>query len=178
MKRKLLWMLPGFVLRMIAAKGQYNGGESALGVRAGGATGVSYKYFQSKTVAWEGLVNYSFDDHIKGVVATGLLEKQAPLVGNKFSAQVGIGPSYIFKDSRLGAAGTLGFDWRVSLVDLSLDWSPAYYFANDDHFSGSNVGVGARYILNHRRKVREKEEYRPAPMKREPGKNAQPVQQD
>lgn len=169
MKRKLLWMLPGFVLRMIAAKGQYNGGESALGVRAGGATGVSYKYFQSKTFAWEGLVSYNFDDHIKGVVATGLLEKQAPLVGNKFSAQVGIGPSYIFKESRLGAAGTLGFDWRVSLVDLSLDWTPAYYFTADDHFSGTNVGVGVRYILNHRRGNRRGQEPRHAPVEREPG---------
>ncbi|HVU53978.1 MAG TPA: hypothetical protein VHD83_02945 [Puia sp.] len=165
-------MLPGFLLKLIAAKAQYNGGESALGVRAGGATGITYKYFQTKTFAYEGLVNYNFDKHIDGVVATALLEKQAPLVGNRFSAQIGVGPSYVFKESRFGAAGTLGFDWRVSLVDLSLDWTPAYYFTHDDHFSASNVGVGVRYILNH---GRGKKESRPRVDRDRPVE--QPIQQ-
>ncbi|MBS1665002.1 MAG: hypothetical protein JST68_28405 [Bacteroidetes bacterium] len=173
MKRQLV-LFSVLTMKFLAAKSQ---GESALGVRAGGSLGVTYKYYQSRGFAFEGLVDYDLDKSVKGIRAALLFEKLAPLVGNKFAAQIGVGPVYSFpNDGHFGAAGTLGFDWRVSAVTLQLDWQPTWYFTNGDHFGGSNVGVSARYILNRKRRHQREERERNLPPNQPPAQQS-PVQQ-
>lgn len=135
------------------AQPAYNGGESMLGVRLGGAAGVTYKKFIDRWLAFEFLGSYGFDPNIKSISLTGLVEKHVPVVGDRLCAMIGVGPSYIFKDSRGGVAGTLGFDWRMDRVPLNLqaDWLPGYFFINDNRLTASNVAVSIRYVLNHRR---------------------------
>jgi hypothetical protein len=143
----------------------YNAGESALGIRGGGVVGITYKHFPSRTFVYEAIVSRDFDKHFKKVEASFLLEKLAPLIGNRFAAQIGLGPSYIFDKGRLGVAGTLGFDWRMTVLpfNVQVDWMPAYYFINEHQLNPTNAALSLRYILNHGRKYRRENYYEQPP---------------
>lgn len=129
---------------------QYNGGESALGVRIGSTAGISYKKFFGKTFAAEALLVNSFEKKEDGMILGLLLQKHAPLAGSRFSALIGSGPSYDFARKGLGINGIIGFDWRVmrSPVNLQVDWMPGWYFKGSDRFRGANAAFTIRYILN------------------------------
>ena len=136
-----------------AQDSEYNGGESALGIRVGGTSGITYKKFFSKKTALEFIGGYNFDNDVKNVALTALFEKHAPLIGDRFAALFGIGPSYVFSGSHIGASAALGFDMRLgkSPLNFQIDWMPAYYFTNGSHFSPDNGGVSVRYILNRKK---------------------------
>ncbi len=141
------------LLLQITAFTQYNGKETALGIRAGGSAGITFKKFTSGHLAFEGILAKDFDKNDGGIFATALVQNNAPLAGKRFSAIIGAGPSYHFERKSLGASAIIGFDWRVftSPINFQLDWIPSAYFNSDDHFTWTNVAVSARYILNHKK---------------------------
>jgi hypothetical protein len=130
-----------------------------LGVRGGGAVGVTYKKFFGSNFAFEAIGARDFPGKDGGLFFSGLFEKHAPLAGKRFSALLGAGPSYHTERKSAGMAAVIGFDWRIlnSPVDLQADWSPAYYFKGEDKFSTVNAAVSLRYILN--RKMVYNEDY-------------------
>ncbi|CAG5003056.1 hypothetical protein DYBT9275_03039 [Dyadobacter sp. CECT 9275] len=151
-----VWFLALVLLTGSMAQAQekdYNGGENALGIRAGGTTGITFKKFFNKKTGLELIGGYNFDNDIKNVSMTALFEKHAPLIGDRFAAFIGAGPSYVFSGSNFGASATLGFDMRLGKTPLNfqIDWMPSYYFTNGSHFSPDNGGLSIRYILNHKK---------------------------
>lgn len=139
------WLLPKF--------SPAQGKESTLGVRVGGSAGVTYKKFSSGNFAFEGIVAKDFDRHQDGVFVAGLFQNNAPLAGKRFSAIVGGGPAYHFARKSFGAAGILGFDWRVfnSPINLQVDWMPTLYFSGENKYTFINTAFSLRYILNRRK---------------------------
>ena len=137
-----------------STQAQDAGGEISLGPRFGGSTGLSLKkHFHSNTSAVELIGGWNFDEKVKGVNVNVLFEKLAPLSGKRLSAIFGIGPGFSFTSPfQFGAAGIIGFDWRVSnVINLQLDWQPTWYFTNGSYFTPLNAGFTVRYVLNHRK---------------------------
>jgi hypothetical protein len=131
---------------------QEAGGEVSLGARFGGSSGLSFKkYSKSNTSAFEVIAGWNFDNKMQGVTTTILFEKLAPLSGKRLSAIFGLGPGFNFTDPfRFGAAGIIGFDWRVShVINIQLDLQPTWYFTNGSEFTPVNAGFTIRYVLNH-----------------------------
>ena len=89
---------------------------------------------------------------VEGVNMNFLWEKLVPFSGDRLGVIFGIGPGLAFLDEfRLGAAGIIGFDWRITnIVNLQVDWQPTWYFVNGSDFSPINAGFTARYVLNHK----------------------------
>lgn len=48
---------------------QYNGGESAAGLRLGGSIGVTYKKFFNNSIALETIIAKDFEKDFKGIAA-------------------------------------------------------------------------------------------------------------
>ncbi|MDF2382546.1 hypothetical protein JMG10_13770 [Nostoc ellipsosporum NOK] len=133
---------------------QYTPKESMLGLRGGGSFGITYKKFFGKNFAFESILGNDFlSDEKPGVFVNALFEKHAPLLGDKFSALIGLGPGYHFKRKSVGASGVIGLDWRIMKAPLNLqvDWMPTYYFSGEKNFSPVNGAVSIRYILNSRK---------------------------
>ena len=131
---------------------QYTARESALGIRAGGATGITYKKFFNSNFAFEVIAAKDFPKDNDGILISGLFEKHAALAGKRFSALIGGGPSYHFERNSFGLAAIIGFDWRIlnSPLNLQVDWSPGYYFAGEKGFTTVNAAFSVRYILNRK----------------------------
>ncbi len=128
------------------------GGEVSLGPRLGGSSGLSFKkHSVTNTSALEVLAGWNFDENVEGVNMNFLWEKLVPFSGERLGVIFGIGPGLAFLDEfRLGAAGIIGFDWRITnIVNLQVDWQPTWYFINGSDFSPINAGFTARYVLNH-----------------------------
>lgn len=132
---------------------QYNGGESGVGLRAGGSAGITYKKFFNKSFAFETIVANNFEKDYDGMMWSATLQKHVPLAGYKFSALLGAGPAYHFKRGKMGVNPVIGFDWRIlnSPINLQVDWSPAYYFGADEGLSVVNTAFSIRYILNRKK---------------------------
>ncbi len=133
--------------------GQESSRESMLGIRVGGSAGLTYKKFLNNSFAFEAILAKDFPKKQDGVFVAGLFEKHAPLLGDKFSALLGLGPSYHFSRQSLGLYGIIGFDWRIlhSPLNLQVDWSPTYYFRGSDKFSPVNAAFSIRYIINSKK---------------------------
>jgi hypothetical protein len=127
------------------------GGELATGVRLGGSSGLTFKKYSRKgQSAFELIAGYNFDPKIANLGVTALFEKLPPLAGQRLNAQIGFGPTWVFRDTRIGVSGVLGFDWRLRYVPLALsvDWAPTFFFINRTGFSPVNGAFSARYVLN------------------------------
>lgn len=146
------------VIVFIAIVGTSNaqvGGEWSLGPRFGGSSGVSLKkHSMTNHGAFEMLAGWNFDQNVEGVNFSFLYEKLVPLSGPKLSALLGAGPGIaVFGDEfRMGLAGMIGFDYRISkVVNLQVDWQPTWYFINGSDFSPMNAGFTVRYVLNNKK---------------------------
>lgn len=120
----------------------------------GGSSGVTFKkYAMSGVSAFEVITSYNFDPRVNNLGITALYEKLPPLSGRRLNAQVGFGPTWIFRDTRLGISGLLGFDWRLKFlpITMSVDWAPTLFFINQTGFSPVNGAFSVRYVLNNRR---------------------------
>ncbi|PZR29968.1 MAG: hypothetical protein DI535_00240 [Citrobacter freundii] len=152
----------GFLLLFagVSSIAQYNGGESALGLRLGGAAGITYKKFFNKSFAFEGVFANNFESEHTGLQLSGTLQKHVPLAGYKFSALIGAGAAYHFKRESLGFTPVIGFDWRIlkSPINIQVDWSPALYFGADDKVSLINTAFSLRYVLNRKKVYRSTED--------------------
>jgi hypothetical protein len=155
---KLRWVLAtAFVLLLdgplLAQSGSPAKSELASGLRLGGSSGATLKkYAKNGGSALEFIVGYNFDPKVNNLGITGLYEKLVPLAGNKLNAQIGGGPTWVFRDTRIGVSGILGFDWRLTHapVSLSVDWAPTFFFVNRTGFSPLNGAFSARYIFNRK----------------------------
>jgi hypothetical protein len=131
------------------------GGEWSLGPRFGGSSGLSLKkHNASNKGAFELLAGWSFDPDLEGVNFNLLYEKLAPLSGERLNAIFGAGAGVaVFGDEfRMGLAGIIGFDYRISkYLNLQVDWQPTWYFINGSDFSPLNAGFTIRYVLNHKK---------------------------
>lgn len=145
------------LLLSLCTMAQYNSKESMLGLRGGGAVGVTYKKFFGNSFAVEAIGAKDFPKEFDGLFVSALFEKHAPLAGKRFSAFIGAGPSYHFKRESAGINGIIGFDWRIlnSPINLQLDWSPAYYITGEDGFTSINAAFSIRYILNRKKVYNE-----------------------
>lgn len=159
--RSLRVVALGFLFLFNGARSmaQYNGGESALGLRLGGAAGITYKKFFNKSFAFEGVFANNFESDHTGLQISGTLQKHVPLAGYKFSALIGAGAAYHFKRESMGLTPVIGFDWRIlkSPVNIQVDWSPAIYFGADDKVSLINTAFSLRYVLNRKKIYRSAE---------------------
>lgn len=127
----------------------------SVGARFGGASGVSIKHYPaSNGLLFEGISAFSFDDNLKDLSLTLLLEKFGPLSENeKLGAILGFGETMVFTDDfLLGVSGILGFDWRIGRFGMQIDWLPTYIFINDSYFNSVNVAYTARWIFGGRSK--------------------------
>lgn len=131
------------------------GGEWSFGPRFGGSSGVSLKkHSMTNNGAFELLAGWNFDPDVEGTNFSLLYEKLAPLSGPRLSALFGAGPGIaVFGDEfRLGLAGIIGFDYRITkAINLQLDWQPTWYFTNGSDFSPMNAGFTIRYVLNNKK---------------------------
>ena len=146
------------IIVMLAIVGTANaqvGGEISLGPRFGGSSGMSLKkHSMTNHGAFELLAGWNFDPNVEGLNFSLLYEKLAPLSGPRLSALFGAGPGVaVFGDEfRLGLAGMIGFDFRISkVINLQLDWQPTWYFTNGSDFSPMNAGFTVRYALNSKK---------------------------
>ncbi len=146
------------IIVMLAIVGTANaqvGGEISLGPRFGGSSGVSLKkHSMTNHGAFELLAGWNFDPNVEGLNFSLLYEKLAPLSGPRLSAIFGAGPGVaVFGDEfRLGLAGMIGFDFRISkVINLQIDWQPTWYFTNGSDFSPMNAGFTVRYVLNNKK---------------------------
>ncbi|MBP6186028.1 MAG: hypothetical protein KA479_13885 [Saprospiraceae bacterium] len=129
------------------------GGEASIGPRFGGSSGLSFKKHNTlNTSAFEIIGGWNFDENVDGVSLNLMWEKLVPLSGQRLGVILGGGPAFAFGDDfRFGAAGIIGFDWRISnIVNLQVDWQPTWYFVNGSDFSPINAGFTIRYVLNHK----------------------------
>lgn len=143
-------------LSLFAQDGPSVGGETASGLRLGGSSGITFKkYAKSGQSAFELITSYSFDPKVNNLGVTALYEKLPPLSGKRLNAQIGFGPTWIFRNTHIGISGLLGFDWRLKYVpvSLSVDWAPTFFFINRTGFSPVNGAFSARYVLNSRRNM-------------------------
>jgi hypothetical protein len=154
---KKFYTIP-LIIVFIAIAGTSNaqvGGEWSFGPRFGGSSGVSLKkHSMTNKGAFELLAGYNFDPDVEGTNFNFLYEKLAPLSGPRLSALFGAGMGIaVFGDEfRLGLAGIIGFDYRISkVINLQLDWQPTWYFINGSDFSPMNAGFTIRYVLNNRK---------------------------
>jgi hypothetical protein len=131
------------------------GGEISLGPRFGGSSGISLKkHSASNKAAFELLAGWSFDPDLEGINFNLLYERLAPLSGERLNAVFGGGAGVaVFGDEfRMGLAGIIGFDYRISkFVNLQIDWQPTWYFINGSDFSPMNAGFTIRYVLNNKK---------------------------
>ncbi|MDX2133365.1 MAG: hypothetical protein SFV52_01180 [Saprospiraceae bacterium] len=127
------------------------GGELGIGARFGGATGLTIKkYHRSNMSAFEFNLAYSFDDEVDGFTTNIFWERLAPIgFKDRLCAQFGFGVPLVFGDEfKTGVAGTIGFDWRLARrIGIQLDWSPAWLFINDNHFSSFDAAFSVRWLF-------------------------------
>ena len=135
--------------------------SSAIGLRLGYPSSISYKMFLTEKAAAE--VLGSFDS---GSGWTSLGIGAAYLIHNDFANSVGLSWYYggganvnffTYKSSyigtggqlSLGISGYLGLDYKFgnAPINLTLDISPTFVLVGDSGFVGRHGGVGVRYIL-------------------------------
>lgn len=125
------------------------GGEWALGLRFGGASGISLKkYAINNKYAIEAVTSFGIFSVDKGIRTNVVFEKIKPLSDNeKLSAIFGGGVAMRLNPSKMGIAGIIGFDWRLARkFNMQVDWQPTWLFF--DNFYGWNVAYTFRYNLN------------------------------
>jgi hypothetical protein len=115
--------------------------RNAIGLRAGGTSGITYKHFFSEYTAFEGI--FGIWQNAFGV--TGLYEKHAPTgltglkfyygVGGHFTRETGvylyrrvggIDRTYQYRYGNEGLAvgidGIVGIDWKIPVIPLALSF--------------------------------------------------------
>jgi hypothetical protein len=124
------------------------GGELSVGLRFGGASGITIKkYAKNNKSALELVSAFNFFNDNESMRMNFLYEKFAPLTKNKrLNALIGGGVGMKFDPYRLGVVGVLGFDWRITdKLNMQLDWQPTWLFIGKDDFYGINAGYSIRY---------------------------------
>ncbi|MEO0470966.1 MAG: hypothetical protein AAF206_15170 [Bacteroidota bacterium] len=130
--------------------------SSALGLRAGTAAGITFKQF----ISYQGAIEFQAVYRRAGFRGVLLLAHHMSL-GKKTNTYIFIGGgghygynSVINSDNRAyrvaGVDGILGIEYEFPYAPLSvsLDWKPYYDLVGPKLFSGNNMGITARLLLN------------------------------
>jgi len=149
MKKLLLLLLVVFSFSLTTKAQNESSYKNAIGVRLGSnvpaiKSGITYKHFIGNN-ALEGIL--SFGD---GVGICGLYEIHKPLSTENLQWLIGFGGYVNFSsDSKVGAAGIIGLDYKFSNIPLNLtvDWKPELNIITKVGFEASGVGFSARFTF-------------------------------
>lgn len=135
--------------------------QFAVGLRAGLASGITYKQMLSSNTAVEGILTIRYG----GINVTGLFQMQQRLPGTqRFNwyygggAHVGIYQTQRFNIDRnvndtrviLGADGILGIEYNFDFpLNVSLDWKPAINILGYGPIIYDGLGLSLRYYFIH-----------------------------
>lgn len=134
------------------------GYNTAIGLRAGSASGITLKHSIGGNRALEGIVDFNFQNN--GMHFTGLYEihKEAFSV-NGLNWYYGLGFHVGFWDSpdhnhsstsSLGIDGILGLEYVIKEIPftIGLDWKPALDIYQDVYGNFGLFGLSVRYYFN------------------------------
>jgi hypothetical protein len=127
--------------------------KTALGVKVWDGVGISFKTFTRPNRAIEA-VGFFWNE---GFRLTGLYEIHGDISGAPgLKWYIGPGAHIGFYNQEhnngvttFGLDGVIGLDYKINgaPINISLDWQPAFEFANDIGFQGSWGGLGIRYTF-------------------------------
>jgi hypothetical protein len=149
MKKLLLLFLVALSFSLTTKAQDESAYKNAIGVRLGSSipaikSGITYKHFIGNN-ALEGIL--SFGD---GVGICGLYEIHKPLATENLQWLIGFG-GYVNlnSDSKVGAAGIIGLDYKFANIPLNItaDWKPELNIISKVGFEASGVGLSARFTF-------------------------------
>ncbi len=135
--------------------------QSAIGLRGGFFTGITYRHFLSDKMAFEGLATSRY----RGLQLTALLEWNNPIseveglnwyyglgahIGTYnykyYNYNNGWGNDYYVA---IGVDGIIGLEYTFSEfpINLSLDWKPMFNLVGDYYFNGDSGALSIRYCF-------------------------------
>lgn len=143
--------------------------KSAIGLRVGSPSAISYKTFLNTKGAVEATVGYRNWLYVSALTVGVSYQHHTPIPavpGLKWYAGGGVGASFWrYKSTYFGtndgstsinlfAIGGLDYAFKDFPLNLSLDWSPTFYFGNSGYVNGLYVrysSLSARYILGSKK---------------------------
>lgn len=169
MKSKILLL---FILILVVSTGFAQEKVQSIGFRAGGGSGVTYKYIEDFNTGFEGILSYRDN----GFQLTGLYEMYKPIKTDRinnfyffagFGAHAGYirtttqfcvqdeGGCYLYEDKRnspiIGLDGIVGFEYYFYSIPMaiSLDYNPFVEFFGQDFFRMDmwNFGFSVKYTF-------------------------------
>ena len=134
--------------------------ENSIGLRAGLATGITFKHFFSTTDAAEGILSMRYG----GFNITGLYERHMAAFDTKglYFYYGGGGHIGFYDNDRwddndiddesvmlIGLDGIIGLEYIFEEIpfNISLDWKPAINLIGHTHFLGDELALSFRYIF-------------------------------
>ena len=160
MRTRLLSVLSFVVLFFLSSYAQdYN---SAIGLRFGYPSSVSYKKFVSDHGAFEGVVGFRSYSGFSSI-NIGAYYQYHNDIGTipNFRWYYGGGANIYFWNTRntfiknnsstsLGISGVIGLDYKFEEIpiNVSIDWMPTVLFAGYEKGFGANGGLAVRYTIN------------------------------
>lgn len=153
--KKLLFI----ALLCIGSLAQAQEYDTSIGIRGGIASGLTIKHFISYDAALEGIISTRWG----GINLSALYEIHAPAFHEPgFNWYYGFGAHLGFWNGNnanwgeenknytaLGVAGIIGLEYIFSEVpiNLSLDYTPSFYFNGPSGIQNDNFALSIRYIF-------------------------------
>ncbi len=166
MKKVFLLVVSAFILSISTSKLQAQNYTGSLGLRLGAYNGITYKGFINEKAAIEVYGTFrSYSSSYSFITATGLYEIHNAISnagGLKWYYGGGITAGfYSFDKTYLGSnntstifgiTGVLGLEYvfKELPINVSLDWSPTYYFSSGSGFTGDYFALSVRYIFGRK----------------------------
>ena len=160
MKKVIFTLAMAMGFTFAAYSQDYN---SAIGLRLGYPTSVSYKKFISEKGAIEAFAGFRSYSLYNWFNVGGLYEHHGalPSIADGLSWYFGGGASVFFwsyddgfvgdGSTSVGILGTLGLDYKFedAPINISVDWLPIFFLNGyGDSFGGRYGALSVRYVLN------------------------------
>ncbi|NOT37360.1 MAG: hypothetical protein HOP11_08285 [Saprospiraceae bacterium] len=162
--KKLLFLSILFITILATSTTQAQDYKSAIGLRLGYPTSISYKHFISEKGAIEGVLGYRGYTYYNWLNLSGFYEHHNAIASvDRLSWYYGGGasiykwsydddfyPNNDFNSLSFGLHGIIGLDYRFDFpLNLSVDWIPTVILGGEflSGFGGSYGALSARYIL-------------------------------
>lgn len=165
MQTKQLFLTLAFALGLCYVSNAQNY-HSAIGLRLGYPTSISYKHFISEPAAIEGFLGFRSYANYGWLNVGATYQHHFPISGaDGLSWYAGGGASVFFWNDKndffsgnddfsttsLGILGVLGLDYKFANapVNLSVDWMPIFFINGyGNGFGGGYGALSARYTIN------------------------------
>lgn len=154
---KVLTLFVALTFAQAAYSQTYN---SAIGLRFGYPTSVSYKKFFKGSTAFEGIVGFRGYTGYSWINIAAALQKHNAISSTEglswyYGAGAGV---YLYSfdfattesSTSFGVSGYLGLDYKFADIplNLSVDWVPTFFLSGyGSGFGGGYGGLSARYVL-------------------------------